>query len=83
MGKKKVPACHALDAPAGAAEGGRMKVRLSVLMENDKLTPEIEDSPTERQIIRAYQSIWDMLSILSEDESKCTVESAKILREEK
>ncbi len=60
-----------------------MKVRLSVLMENDKLTPEIEESPTERQIIRAYQSIWDMLSILSEDESKCTVESAKILREEK
>ena len=60
-----------------------LKVRLSVLMENDKLTPEIEDSPTERQIIRAYQSIWDMLSILSEDESKCTVESAKILREEK
>ena len=60
-----------------------MKVRLSVLMENDNMTPEIEDSPTERQIIRAYQSIWDMLSILGEDNSKCTVESAKILREEK
>lgn len=60
-----------------------MKVRLSVLMENDKPTPEIEDCPTESKIIRAYQSIWDMLSILSEDESKCTVESAKILREDK
>ena len=24
MGKKKVPACHALDGEAGAAEGGRM-----------------------------------------------------------
>ena len=75
--------CKILTEKTGAAEGGRMKVWLSVLMENDKLTPEIEDSPTERQIIRAYQSIWDMLSILSEDKSKCTVESAKILREEK
>jgi hypothetical protein len=52
-----------------------MKVRITVLTENDKPLPPVEERPKEEQIVKAWQTIFDALSLFGED--KAVVEKAE------
>lgn len=41
-----------------------MKVRITVLTENDKPLPPVENRPTEEQIVKAWQAIFNMFTIV-------------------
>jgi hypothetical protein len=56
-----------------------MKVRITVLTENDKPLPPVEKRPTEEQIKKTWQVIFDMMSLLGKD--RATVEKAVIVEE--
>ena len=56
-----------------------MKVRLTIMTENDK---PLADDITEAKIKNAWQAIWDILVATSSDPSeKATVEKAEIVSE--
>lgn len=52
-----------------------MKVRITVLTENDKPLPPVEERPSEERIVKVWQAVFDMLSIFGED--KAVVEKAE------
>ena len=52
-----------------------MKVRITVLTENDKPLPPVDKRPTEEQIVEVWQSIFNMFSIFGKD--KAVVEKAE------
>lgn len=54
-----------------------MKVRITVLTENDKPLPPVGKRPTEEQIVKAWQIIFDMMTIMAESDERATVESAE------
>lgn len=56
-----------------------MKVRITVLTENDKLLPPIEKRPPVEKIVKAWQFIFDGLSIISGDNA--IVEKAEYVEE--
>lgn len=56
-----------------------MKVRITVLTENDKPLPPIEKRPTEEQLVKAWQAIFNMLCLYGED--KAVVEKAEYVEE--
>ena len=58
-----------------------MKVRITVLTENDKPLPPVEKRPTEEQIKKAWQVIFNMMSLLGKDRATATVEKAVIVEE--
>lgn len=58
-----------------------MKVRITVLTENDKPLPPIEKRPTEEQIVKAWQFIFNMMTRNGEPNEKATVESAEYVKE--
>ena len=58
-----------------------MKVRITVLTENDKPLPPVENRPTEEQIVKAWQVIFDMMRILGKPDERATVESAEFIEE--
>lgn len=56
-----------------------MKVRLTIMTENDKPCP---DDISEEKVKRAWQAIFDFLMLTSSDPSeKVTVEKAEIVSE--
>lgn len=57
-----------------------MKVRITVLTENDKPLPPVEKRPTEEQIQKAWQAIFDMMSLLARKD-RAIVEKAEIVEE--
>ena len=56
-----------------------MKVRVTVLTENDKPLPPIEKRPPVEKIVKAWQFIFDGLSIISGDNA--VVEKAEYVEE--
>ena len=58
-----------------------MKVRITVLTENDKPLPPVEERPSEKLIVKAWQVIFDMMTLLGESNEKATVESAEFIEE--
>lgn len=54
-----------------------MKVRITVLTENDKPLPPVGKRPTEEQIVKAWQIVFDMMTIMAESDGRATVESAE------
>lgn len=63
-------------------EGAGMKVRITVLTENDKPLPPVEERPTEEQVVKAWQVIFDMMMILmGKPDERATVESAEFIEE--
>lgn len=56
-----------------------MKVRITVLTENDKPLPPIEERPPVEKIVKAWQFIFDGLAIMSED--KAIVEKVEYVEE--
>lgn len=54
-----------------------MKVRITVLTENDKPLPPVEERPTEEQIVKAWQFIFDMMALMGKSNERATVESAE------
>ena len=60
-----------------------MKVRITVLTENDKPLPPAEKRPTEEQIVNAWQLIFDAMTIImGKSNEEATVESAEFIEEE-
>ena len=57
-----------------------MKVRLTILTENDAKVP---DGITEDVIQKAWQSVFNSLCLFSDREEKATVEKVEIINEEK
>jgi hypothetical protein len=49
-----------------------MKVRITVLAENDKPLPPVGERPTEEQVVKVWQAVFNMLAI-----SKAVVEKAE------
>ena len=58
-----------------------MKVRITVLTENDKPLPPVEKRPTEEQIVKAWQVIFDMMTLMGESKDRATVERAELIEE--
>ena len=58
-----------------------MKIRITLLTENDKPLPPVEKRPTEEQIMKAWQFILDMLIFLGGTNDRATVESAEFIEE--
>ena len=56
-----------------------MKVRLTILTENDAKVP---DGITEDYIKKVWQAIFNGLCLFSEKEEKATVEKVEIINEE-
>lgn len=56
-----------------------MKVRLTILTENDAKVP---DGITEDDIKKVWQAIFNGLCLFSEKEEKATVEKVEIINEE-
>ena len=54
-----------------------MKVRITILTENDKPLPPDGKRPTEEQIVKAWQIIFDMMTIMGKSDERATVESAE------
>lgn len=54
-----------------------MKVRITVLTENDKPLPPVGKRATEEQIVKAWQVIFDMMTIMGKSKERATVESAE------
>lgn len=54
-----------------------MKVRITVLTENYKPLPPVGGRPTEEQIVKAWQVIFDMMTIMGKSDERATVESAE------
>jgi hypothetical protein len=58
-----------------------MKVRITVLTENDKPLPPIGERPTEEQVVKAWQVIFDIMALMGEPNEKATVESVEFIEE--
>ena len=58
-----------------------MKVRITVLTENDKPLPPVWKRPTEEQIVKAWQIVFDMMTIMGKSDERATVESAEFIEE--
>lgn len=58
-----------------------MKVRITVLTENDKPLPPVEERPSEEQIVNAWQAIFDFMTIMTKSEERAIVESAEFIEE--
>ena len=58
-----------------------MKVRITVLTENDKPLPPVGERPTEEQIVKVWQFIFDMMTLNGNSNEKATVESAEFIEE--
>lgn len=58
-----------------------MKVRITVLTENDKPLPPVENRPTKEQVVKVWQVIFDMLTLLAETNEKATVERVEFIEE--
>jgi hypothetical protein len=58
-----------------------MKVRITVLTENDKPLPPVEERPSEKLIVKAWQGIFDMMTLMGKPNEKATVESAEFIEE--
>ena len=58
-----------------------MKVRITVLTVNDKPLPPVEERPSEEQIVKAWQVIFDMMTLMGKSNERATVESAKFIEE--
>lgn len=58
-----------------------MKVRITVLTENDKPLPPVEERPSEKLIVKAWQGIFDMMTLLSKPDERATVESAEFIED--
>ena len=56
-----------------------MKVRLTILTENDAKVP---DGITEDVIQKAWQAVFNSLCLFSDREEKATVEKVEIINEE-
>lgn len=52
-----------------------MKVRITVLTENDKPLPPVGERPTEEQIVKVWQTVFNALALFGED--KAVVEKAE------
>lgn len=58
-----------------------MKVRITVLTENDKPLPPVDKRPTEEQIVKAWQVIFDMMTLMGKSKDRATVEKAELIEE--
>lgn len=58
-----------------------MKVRITVLTENDKPLPPVEERPTEEQIVKAWQVIFDMMTLMGKSNERATVERVEFIEE--
>lgn len=58
-----------------------MKVRITVLTENDKLLPPVEERPSEEQIMKVWQFIFDMMTLNGEPNEKAIVEKVEFIEE--
>ncbi len=58
-----------------------MKVRITILMENDKPLPPGEKKPMEELVVKAWQVIFDMMTITGKSNERATVESAELIEE--
>lgn len=58
-----------------------MKVRITVLTENDKPLPPVEKRPSEEQVVKAWQVIFDIMALMGEPNEKATVESVEFIEE--
>lgn len=58
-----------------------MKVRITVLTENDKPLPPVGERPTKEQIVRAWQIIFDMMTFMAKSDERAIVESAEYVEE--
>lgn len=56
-----------------------MKVRITVLTENDKPLPPAEERPSEERIVKVWQAIFDMLTLFGDD--KAIVEKVEYVEE--
>lgn len=58
-----------------------MKVRITVLTENDKPLPPVDERPSEEQIVKVWQFIFDMMTLNGEPNEKATVEKVEYVEE--
>lgn len=59
-----------------------MKVRITVLTENNKPLPPVEERPSEELIVKAWQGIFDMMTlIMGKSDERATVESAEFIED--
>lgn len=58
-----------------------MKVRITVLTENDKPLSPVEERPSEEQIVKAWQVIFDFMTLMGKSDERATVESAEFIEE--
>ena len=64
-----------------------MKVRITILTENEKSLPPVEERPTEEQIVKAWQDVFDTLTLITvftgcgTGADRAIVESAEIVEE--
>ena len=56
-----------------------MKIRLTVLTENNRQRP---TELTEEKVKRAWQLLFDLWSLPGKDDDKCTVESVEFIESE-
>ena len=56
-----------------------MKVRITVLTENDKPLPPVDERPSEEQIVKAWQVIFDFMALMGKSDERATVESAEFV----
>ena len=58
-----------------------MKVRITVLTENDKPLQPVDERPSEEQIVKVWQFIFDMMTLNGEPNEKATVEKVEYVEE--
>ena len=58
-----------------------MKVRITVLTENDKPLPPVEDRPSEEQIVKVWQVIFDFMTLMGKSDERAIVESVEYVEE--
>jgi hypothetical protein len=58
--------------------GGRMKIRITVLTENNRPRPE---KMTEEMVSTVWQSLLNVLCCQGENEDKCTVEKVEFVED--
>lgn len=58
-----------------------MKVRITVLTENDKPLPPVDERPSEEQIVKVWQFIFDMITLNGEPNEKAIVEKVEYVEE--
>lgn len=69
-----------MDAPAGTAERGMsMKIRLTLLTENDKQRP---PELTEEKVKAVWQLIGNTMCLFSDNDDTCVVEKVEFVEEE-